>query len=321
MGIDIHVHLFGTGDSGSGCRVSREKTNGLLFRFLARKLGLRGRAETLDESYVLALAEQIRGSGLGRAVVLAQDAVYDERGRPDWRRTHFFVPNDYLFEVAARHPDAMIPCVSINPRRADAIEELDRCAANGARVLKIHPPTQDVDLADRRYMPFFRRCAVLRMVVMVHTGHEHSAPIMNVRHASPRKLELALDEGCTVVACHCGTGWWWDRPDMLPDFLRMLRRHRNLWGDTAVLGSAGRVRDLLRLLADHGIADRLLHGSDFPFPSLPLAFTTALGVKRAIALQRVDNWMRRDFALKEALGIGKASAERAERLVCGKANP
>ena len=175
MGIDIHVHLFGTGDSGSGCRLSREKSKGLLFRFLARKLGLRGRAKTLDESYVLALAEQIRDSGLTKAVVLAQDAVYDERGEADWRRTHFYVPNDYLFDVVARYPESMIPCVSINPQRADAIDELNRCAAKGARVLKIHPPTQGVDLAERRHARFFRHCAELKMVVMVHTGHEHSA--------------------------------------------------------------------------------------------------------------------------------------------------
>ena len=283
MGIDIHMHLFGTGDGGSGCRLSRERSKGLLFRFLARKLGLRGRAKTLDESYVLALAEQIRDSGLTKAVVLAQDAVYDERGEADWRRTHFYVPNDYLFDVVARYPESMIPCVSINPQRTDAIDELSQCAAKGARVLKIHPPTQGVDLAERRHVRFFRRCAELKMVVMVHTGHEHSAPVVNARLASPRKLELALDEGCTVVACHCGTGWWWDRPDMLPDFLLMLRKHGNLWGDTAVLGSAGRVRDFLRLLADHGAVDRLLHGSDFPFPPLPLVFATALGVNRAIA--------------------------------------
>jgi uncharacterized protein len=318
MGIDIHVHLFGTGDSGSGCRLSREKSEGLLFWFLARKLGLSGRATTLDESYVLALAEQIRGSGLARAVVLAQDAVYDEHGEADWRRTHFYVPNDYLLEVAARYPDLMIPCVSINPQRADAIDELDRCAASGARVLKIHPPTQGVDLADKKYVGFFRRCAALKMVVMVHTGHEHSAPVVDVRLASPRKLELALGEGCTVVACHCGTGWWWDRPDMLSDFLLMLRKHGNLWGDTSVLGSAGRVRAFLRLLADDGAADRLLHGSDFPFPSFPLAFATAIGTKRAIALQRLRNWMEQDFALKQALGIGRASAERAERVICGE---
>jgi len=108
---------------------------------------------------------------------------------------------------------------------------------------------------------------------------------------------------------------------MLPDFLLMLHKHGNLWGDTAVLGSAGRVRDFLRLLADQGAADRLLHGSDFPFPSFPLVFATALGAKRAIALQRVQNWMEQDLALKEALGIGRASAERAERIICGEASP
>jgi uncharacterized protein len=315
MAIDIHSHLFGIGDSGSGCRISAAKTKGLQFRFLVRNLRLRGRAETLDESYVLALAEQIRGSRLDRAVVLAQDAVYDERGRPDWRRTHFYVTNEYLFGVTARYPDLMIPCVSINPQRADAIEELERCAAKGARVLKIHPPTQDVDLAAKKYLPFFRRCAELKIIVMVHTGHEHSAPIVDVHLAGPRKLESMLDEGCTVVACHCGMGWRWDRPDMLPDFLAMLRKHKNLWGDTAVLGSAGRVRDCLRLLADHAVADRLLHGSDFSFPSLPLAFARAVGLKQAIGLQRISNWMAQDFALKEALGIGRASAERAERLI------
>ncbi len=185
-------------------------------------------------------------------------------------------------------------------------------------MLKIHPPTQGVDLADRKYVPFLRRCAALNLVVMVHTGHEHSAPVVNARLASPRKLERALDEGCTVVACHCGTGWWWDRPDMLPDFLRMLRKHQNLWGDTAVLGSAGRIRDFLRLLADYGAWDRLLHGSDFPFPPFPLVFAAALGPKQAIALQRTRNWMKQDLALKEALGIGLESAERAQRLVCAR---
>ena len=318
MGIDIHVHLFGTGDAGSGCRLSEAKSKGLLFRFFARKLGLRGRAKTLDESYVLALAEQIEQSGLAQAVVLAQDAVYDEGGKPDWRRTHFYVPNDYLFQVVARYPQWMIPCVSINPQRADAIGELDHCAAKGARVLKIHPPTQGVDLADKRYVPFFCRCAALKMVVMVHTGHEHSAPIMDAQLANPRKLERALGEGCTVVACHCGSGWWWDRPDMLPDFLRMARKHRNLWGDTAVLGSAGRSRDLRRLLAEKEVRNRLLHGSDFPFPSFPLVFAGALGPKKAIALKRIGNWMKQDLALKEALGIGMASAERAQRLMCGE---
>jgi predicted TIM-barrel fold metal-dependent hydrolase len=132
-------------------------------------------------------------------------------------------------------------------------------------------------------------------------------------------LELALEQGCRVVACHCGTGRPSDRPDMLPDFLAMVRKHKQLWGDTAVLGSAGRVKDFQRLLAERSVHDRLLHGSDFPFPAAPPAFAGTLGMAKASVLQMIPNMLRQDFALKEALGIGRASAERAYRLVCGEA--
>ena len=194
--LDIHVHLFGTGDAGSGCRLSKATSEGPLLKSLAAKLRLRERAKTSDEGYVLALAEQVEKSGLDKAVILAQDAVYDQRGKPDWDKTHFYVPNDYLLQVVARYPQWMIPCVSINPQRADAIPELERCAAKGARVLKIHPPTQGVDLTDeKKYGKFFRRCADLRMVVMVHTGHEHSAPVVNIGLADPRRLDVGVGLG------------------------------------------------------------------------------------------------------------------------------
>jgi len=318
MTLDIHLHLFGTGDSGSGCRLSKTTSEGWSFRILARKLRIYGRAATLDEGYVLALAEQLENSGLDKGVILGQDAVYDSSGRPDWRKTHFYVPNDYVFAVAARFPRRMIPCVSVNPLRGDAVDELERCATRGARVLKIHPPTQGVDLLEKRHTPFFRRCAELKVVVMVHTGHEHSAPICGAALGNPRKLALALDEGCTVVACHCGTGWPTDRPDMLPDFLAMVREYKNLWGDTSVLGSLGRVRDVPRLLADSEAKDRLLHGSDFPFPATPLTFACRLGLRKAARLQAIKNLVQRDYALKDALGFGRASAERAHRLICGE---
>ncbi|MHB0960341.1 MAG: amidohydrolase family protein [Pirellulaceae bacterium] len=315
--LDIHVHLFGTGDADSGCRLSKATTEGRLFKLLAAQLRLGERAKTTDEGYVLALAEQVETSGMEKAVILAQDAVYDRRGKPDWDNTHFYVPNDYLMQVVARYPARMIPCVSINPERADALTELDRCAAQGVTLLKIHPPTQGVDLADQKHTAFFRRCADLKIIVMVHTGHEHSAPVVNMALADPRKLELALDSGCTVVACHCGTGWPQDHPDMLPDFLSMGRRFKNLWGDTAVLGSAGRVGDFRRLLAHREAIARLLHGSDFPFPATPLAFAGVIGLEKAITLQAMTNSMEQDLALKDALGIGRTSAERAYALICG----
>jgi hypothetical protein len=102
---------------------------------------------------------------------------------------------------------------------------------------------------------------------------------------------------------------------MLPAFLAMVRKYKNLWGDTAVLGSAGRERDFQRLLADPKAKERLLHGSDFPFPAVPLAFTSVIGLKKATLLQLIPNGMKQDFALKEALGIGQVSAERAYRFI------
>lgn len=313
--LDIHTHLFGTGDSASDCRLSRQITDGFLFKFLTRLLGVRRPGLTFDEGYVEVLLEQFKGSGLDQLVLLAQDGVYDNNGRLAEERTHVYVPNDHLFDVVSRHRQRLVPCPSINPDRRDCLEELERCHARGARILKIHPPIQGVDVADQKHATFFSRCAELRMIVMVHTGHEHSAPIVDVRLSDPRKLELALEQGCTVVACHCGTGWPGEKPDFFPGFVEMMHRHKRLWGDTAVLGSTKRFNDVKRLLEHKALLPRILHGSDFPFPSSPIAFRELLGLKRALEIQAEPNTLQRDLTLKAALGFGKASAERIHELL------
>ena len=320
--LDIHAHLFGIGDGGTGCRMSRSITDGPAFRYLMAMLKLRVPGRTVDERYEEVLVQQTHQSGLTKAAILGQDAVYDNRGKADWKRTSFYVPNDYVFTVVARNSELFIACPSINPNRGDAVEELERCHENGARLLKIHPPTQGVNVADTRHSKFFRRCAELNVIVLVHTGHEHSAPVIDKSLAAPRRLKLALDQGCTVVACHAGTGWISDSPDQLPEFLSLLKRYPNLWGDTAVLGSAGRVRDFERLLEDKNqVCSRLLHGSDFPFPAVPGAFAARIGDTTAARIAGESNLLKRDFDLKEALGIGRASAEAAYDLVFNRRTP
>ena len=205
--LDLHVHLFGTGDSGSGCRLAAKITDGLQFRSLKWALGIDRKGKTLDEGYSAVLAEMLKTSWLTKAAILGQDAAYDANGQPDWNRTSFYTPNDYVFQFATQHPELMIPCPSINPQRRDAIAELERVHKQGARLFKIHPPTQGVDISDPKHTRFFKKCADLKMIVMVHTGHEHSAPVLDKEFANPQRLELALDQGATVVACHCGTGW------------------------------------------------------------------------------------------------------------------
>lgn len=315
--LDLHVHLFGTGDSGSGCRLSQGIQNGVQFRALTLALGIRSKGKTLDEGYVNVLVEQVMFSGLTKVAVLSQDAMYDARGEPDWKNTSFYVPNDYVIKVAGQHKETMIPCPSINPMRKDAIDELERIHNKGAKLFKIHPPTQGVNVADPAFTRFYRRCAELKIVIMVHTGHEHSAPVIDKDLANPSRLELMLDQGPTVIACHSGTGWPSDTPDQLPAFTLLLKRYPNLWGDTAVLGTAKRDRDFYRLLDAAGVRDRLLHGSDFPFPVSPSVFEQRIGKEAVQAIAKEKSWIGKDYQLKVALGIGRASAERAWQVVMG----
>ncbi len=315
--LDIHVHLFGSGDAGSGCYLSEAIQSGFNFIVLRRMLGLHKRGLGLDRGYAQALTEQIEGCSLDRVAVLAQDCVYDSAGRADMARTHFFVPNDYLLEFVSRMPRKATPCVSINPDRRDCLDELQRCVERGARVLKIHPPTQGVDIAAPKHRRFFQACADLDILVMVHTGHEHAAPVIDIELADPARLVLGLELGCRMVACHCGSGWPNDQPDYFATFLELIQRFEHLYGDTSVMATMTRRRDLLRAIESAPLAERLLHGSDFPFPAWPVAFSAEIGRDQALRLQQERNLIDRDFELKQSLGLGRSSAQRSHDLVFG----
>ena len=217
--IDGHAHLFG--DAGwpprhnLSCGLSPSQKANVSYAVLTRLLGL-PKSGDLDEAYIQALVTQVRETRKViprfRVVLLAQDCRYTPQGDPDWVNSTVYVPNEHLFRVVQRYPDWFIPCPSINPQRKDWEAELAYCVAQGARVLKIHPPTQAVDPSEPRFRAFYRKCAQSGVRIMVHTGTEHSAPIASQRLGDPRLLDLALSEGCTVVAAHSATRAFFDPP-------------------------------------------------------------------------------------------------------------
>ena len=97
---------------------------------LLRLLGLKENGH-IDRDYVSVLVGQLRESSIERAVLVGQDGRYDEDGILDREATHVYVPNDYLLKVAREHSDLFVPCISINPRRRDAFEELERLCRGG----------------------------------------------------------------------------------------------------------------------------------------------------------------------------------------------
>ncbi len=299
---DAHVHLFGTGDGGSGCFLSDAQRQHLNYRFFLRLLDLREDGR-MDQTFVERLLAQLRASPVRQALLFAQDGRCDRQGRIDRRATHFYTPNDWLFAICARAPDRLLPCASINPKRRDALDEAVRCHALGARAIKVHPPTQDVDPADPAFRPFWRKLAELGLVLVVHTGTEHASAVTSYEVCDPARLEPALQEGCTVVAAHAGFGSFLDGLDFFPSLQTLVRRYDRLWCDTAVLASTFRWRNLPRLLQDEAVLARTIHASDWPFPSNPAVFWNRLRPGTLGRLSGEDNLFTRDLELKRGLGL------------------
>jgi mannonate dehydratase len=137
---------------------------------MRRTIGLKAKAASkeFDESFVRHLAGLVADSSMDAALLLAQDEVYDETGRKlDFGS--FYVPNEYLFKVCAAHPE-FVPAVSIHPGRKDALEELERCLAAGARALKLLPNCQNVDCSLPQYEAFWKRMASAGLPFLSHTG-------------------------------------------------------------------------------------------------------------------------------------------------------
>jgi hypothetical protein len=319
--VDAHVHIVGVGAGGTGCWL---KADSLYHRieanFLCRMIGMDPAAlrDDFDRLYVDHLLAALRASSLKAAVVLAQEQVYDAAGCVVPGAGLFHVPNSHVLRLGREHAE-FLPAVSIHPARPDALDELDRCVAGGAAMMKILPNVQNIDCADRRFAPFWERMAAARLPLLCHTGGEKTLPVVDPMLAHPRKLELALRCGVTVIAAHCATksavfdGQWF------PDFVAMTREFSNLYGDTSafsVLNNRIRGNTVPDCLAEP-LASRILHGSDWPVPVSgfwPWAkgLITTADYRRARAEK---NLLERDAMLKRAIGFAPETFTRVWGLI------
>ena len=306
MVIDCHVHV--SAFSGGRGMISRSLQRTIPFRFMRWRLGMEGEDERTDDALANLLAKTISEcESLDAAAVLAFDAVYDDDGKRDDARTHLHVSNDYVIQLAAKHPK-MLFGASIHPYRRDAVEELERCVRAGAVLLKWLPPTQNIDPADDRCIPFYEALAHHGVPLLSHTGGETALPCLDARLADPRLLEPALRRGVTVIAAHCGTRCTpWGRC-YLSEFIRMAKEHEHLYGDTAALNLPSRCYAWPMVLKDDAIRRKLIHGSDWPIISLPPLRAGFAEMREAFAEK---NWMRRDVLIKQRLGLDEAYWQRA----------
>jgi len=305
--LDFHVHIVGTGASGTGCWLRVSGWHRPLAAVMLRHVGMAPDAfeRNFDALYVEHLLAQMRSSSLGAALILAHDEVYEAGGRKMEGVGSFYVPNDYVLDLASRY-DAFLPAVSIHPARPDAMDELERCLERGAAAMKCLPNCHNIDCNNPKYRRFWERMAEAGLPLLAHTGGEHTVPVVNADYANPSVLRLPLECGVNVVAAHCATKSGLTDPEYFFDLLAMFRSHPNLYGDVSAFNVPLRGRHVRKCL-EPGVVERMIHGSDYPVPvnGLWACLRGFISAKAWRSSKRQANVIERDYQLKVDMGFPK----------------
>ncbi len=319
--IDLHCHVAGIGAGDSDCFVSAALRNSWRYRIYLKAFGV-SQAELLhqgDQLVIERLARRLAASGqVAGAVILALDAVVDERGATDLARTEVYIPNDFV-AAAARQHDNLYFGASINPYRQEALALLDQAKQDGAVLLKWLPAIQLINPADQRLTPFYLRLKELGLPLLTHTGHEHSFSRADNRLGDPQLLRLPLSLGVTVIAAHAACSGKSDGIDNMARLLPMFAEFPALYADISSLTQLNKLGSLSKLLSHPEVHDRLLYGTDMPLLATPVVspffFPCNLSWRQMLELARIGNPWDQDVRLKQELGVPAAVFTRGIELL------
>ncbi len=332
--VDHHVHIAGLGVGGTNAFVNSKM---LTWRHPFHRLKLKvymSSAGVADEekadpqavARLTRLVASIKDHGKHR--LLGFDKHYRSDGSVNLEKTEFYVPNEYVFELAERHPELFVPNISVNPYRPDAIAELEKWARRGARVVKWLPNAMGIDPSDPKCDPFYEKMKELDLILLSHGGEEKAVEAEeDQKLGNPLLLRRALDHGVKVIVAHCaglGTNEDLDSKDRrvvdnFDLFLRLMDEKRYVglvFGELSAMTQFNRSGKLRTMLAREDLHERIVNGSDYPLPAVNLLIRTRPLVKQgyinadeAASLKEIYDYnpLLFDFVLKRTLRLPGAS--------------
>lgn len=182
--------------------------------------------------------------------------------------------NDAVLSLAAGDRTVFYPVCSVHPGDGvAALREVDRVAGAGARCLKLHPNTQQFDVADSSVEKVVERATQRRLPVLfdAYSPFDADQPGKFIR------LAMKLPDARIILAHAYGPKF----PELL--VYEVLARYpwwrRNVWFDlsaTASLLAGGPLFEAFGWVLRKAGTDRLLFGSDYPLDSPPAAVAAVL---------------------------------------------
>ena len=198
---------------------------------------------------VATLLKQMDEAGVEKSVLYAVEAPI------------VYASNEYVAELCSQHPDRLIGFASVDPKKTDALQVLDKAVNQlGLRGLKFHPPLQDFFPNDEEVFPVYEWAQKHGLPVVFHVGSTPFGALCRLSQANP----LLLDEvavafpNLKIILTHLGTLWQHEA-------FMVVEKNENVYIDTAAY--LYEIESLLNMDLVHRLGeDKIIFGTDYPMP-------------------------------------------------------
>ena len=290
---DVHTHLLGTGDSGSGIYLHPTMQDiftpaqYIRFKFYINA-SCAENENGIDKGYIFQLNQHMAAFPVGaKAMLLAFDYHHDENGQPNKDKSPFHIPNHYVQRIAQENSERFDWIASIHPYREDCVEALVKAIQGGAKAIKWLPPVMGINPSSPKCDRFYQALVKYDMPLLTHAGDEHAVHGVELQTlGNPLSLRRALDHGVRVIVAHCASEGLGIDLDLgkteksvsnFQLFARLMdeqRYEKLLYGEISAMTQLNRLGEPLQtVLQRDDWHHRLLNGSDYPLPGVMPLFS------------------------------------------------
>ena len=179
------------------------------------------------------------------------------------RYLHAEIPNRYVSEYVRRYPQKLIGFAGVDPTDAGVLDEVQAAREElRLRGLTVSPANQDFHPADSRAMEVYAAAEKLGMPILVHPSGQFSEK-SKLEYGRPYLLDEVARSfpNLRMVIAQLGQPW-------IDETITMLGKHPHVFADVSgLLGRSWQAYNALVSAYQHGVIDKLLFGSDFPYTS------------------------------------------------------
>ena len=249
MIVDCHTHIWqspdqlGQLDLGNSARMLRKR----LSRITGEKSAWRN-VPAADPDHHWA-----QSGTVDKSIVLGFKSRY----------LHAEVPNRFVSDYVRRFPQKLIGFAGIDPAEEGALEEV-QAAKEDLRLqgVTVSPPNQDFHPSDSRAMEVYAAAEKLQMPIIFHPSGQFSER-SKLEYGRPYLLDEVARTfpKLRIVIAQLGQPW-------TDETITMLGKHAHVFADVSgLLGRTWQAYNAMVSAYQHGVIDKLLFGSDFPYTS------------------------------------------------------